>query len=678
MNHASEQTAKLTRLQQSIRARKGLIGCGMGFSVALHHSGRVLYTGENRWGQGDVETVRTATSVVCGQDYVVARLEDGTLHKMGRGGAGDAFFNGLSCVRRVACGSRHTAVLLGNGRVLVDGENRHGQCRTADWSPVTDICCGERFTAGLTEDGHVLISGGTRVQRHTVRSWTQIVGLFADYEGKHIYAITAFGTLLSTAPLSYRVERWRNLVFVAASRRAIWGITVGGQLLSTHPDGRTISQKDSYVACAAGDHHALVLARDGHIRATGYDSFGQIETWGFGAIFRNFEELSVERRSAEHRLEQVERAYQIHYTAANRYQRHMVAGDRMTACMTADGRVLTTVGYGARRQWGHVRALACGNAHILALHTDGHVSADGNDVEGCCSVSEWSGIKAIAAGKYHSLGLTEKGMVLFCGQNDQGQGDVRDWNSIRMIRTSDRYTVGVTFDGHILICGKPPFEPHLITEEWDHPTDIVITETHMVALYADGHVQTTLPRETALAQNTSETSFVCDTADWKNVRAIAAGAGFTVGLCYGGTVLAIGKNDAGQCDVSSWRHITYIACGHAYTAALTADGTLCCAGVLQHAPRFDRTDTAPISESSQAKGMIAISAGTEHLVALSRNGRVLAWGTDTDGRCSSAAHFVLFRDARQLYGYGNYRKMAEGETSHATDTVTEAKPVEVG
>lgn len=56
----------------------------------------------------------------------------------------------------------------------------------------------------------------------------------------------------------------------------------------------------------------------------------------------------------------------------------------------------------------------------------------------------------------------------------------------------------------------------------------------------------------------------CNVTNWKNIIAIAAGDGYTVGLKSDGTVVATGYNmerDCGQCDVSSWRNIIAIAAG---------------------------------------------------------------------------------------------------------------------
>ena len=53
----------------------------------------------------------------------------------------------------------------------------------------------------------------------------------------------------------------------------------------------------------------------------------------------------------------------------------------------------------------------------------------------------------------------------------------------------------------------------------------------------------------------SNDSGQCDVSDWKDIVAVSAGNGHTVGLKSDGTVVAVGENDDGQCDVKSWNNI---------------------------------------------------------------------------------------------------------------------------
>ena len=99
---------KLRRLQNSIRARKGLIGCGSEFSVALHNCGKMLYTGTDRWGQEEARSWTGVMSLVCGSDYVLALLEDGTLRMAGNPPVNPAYIQMHSCIRTVSVGGAHT------------------------------------------------------------------------------------------------------------------------------------------------------------------------------------------------------------------------------------------------------------------------------------------------------------------------------------------------------------------------------------------------------------------------------------------------------------------------------------------------------------------------------------------------------------------------------------------
>ncbi len=662
MNHPSEQTIKLIRLQQSIRARKGLIGCGKGFSVALHSKGHILYTGTDRWGQSQCQTWTGVATLLCQTDHVAAVLEDGSLRVAGRHPMTADWAAQIAHARRVEDGEDHVAVLLGNGRVSARGHRRH-ILHVDDFPTVADVCCGRTFTAGLCESGRVMITGGSRVLRHTVRGWHHVAGLFADCTGRVLYAITAEGQLLSSARLPRCAKKWRNLVFVAADARTVWGVTATGQLLSTDRMICQLPADKHYIACAVSHTHVLALTRDGHVYAAGANEFGQGNTARFGAIFGDFEEFIADRRAKETTMEADERTYQVRYTEAMRYCTRLICGDRMTACITADGHVLTSINSTACKSWTHVRALACGTAHMLALFGNGRVAADGNDMEGCCAVDDWRHIKAIAAGKYHSLGLTENGHVYFGGRNDKGQGDVAGWQNIRSLYAADDYTVGVTYSGQICIAGQPPFDPAIVDDAWASPIEVVATATHMACLYADGRVRSTQRG----SQEDDENVAYGNTVAWSHVRAIAAGRGFTLGLCYGGSVLSVG--DA-ACRTQAWRQIVAIGCGNHYALGLTVDGRVLSTG-LQATGKDDRRLASP--DTARWQHVLAVKCGPEHAAALTHEGQVLACGPNDDGQCSTPAHFTLFRDVRQLYGYGHYRKVEDcGSEATDDDAITTA------
>ena len=670
MNQASDRT-KLRRLQNRILARKGLVCCGPEFTLAIHSRGKAVFVGANRYGQGDVTAYEDVAALACSARFVVALMKDGTLRLPSSrlGYAMDVKPEGLAHVRAVSCSDTHIAALLGNGRVVAGRYGlscKAGVADTSEWPAVLDVVCGRHFIAGLTPEGRVLVAGGGPRLRYTVSRWSGVAGLFADGEGEHLYAVTVDGYLLSTASLPRMARAWRNLVFVAASGRRIMGVTATGQLCATCTSPAHPEDKTGYVACALSATHAVALSRDGRVRSVGSNEFGQCDTRKFGVLFENFDEFLTDRRALMLRVIAEEKTYQIRLVEAARYGSRMLCGHRITACITADGRVLTSAGFGKAKHWTSVRALACGNAHLVARHEGGWVSADGNDTEGCTHVENWSGIKSVAAGKYHTLGVTEDGRVLFCGRNDHGQGDVTDWTGVRRVYAADRYTVGLGYDGALRVAGQPPFDPAAVAAWQSHPADVVVTATHMAALYPNGQVLSTV---TIPASDRPCDGEVWDTNHWQGIRAIAAGHGFTVGLGYDGRVVVSHQAPAAISHaVLAWRGVVALSCGWDFVLGLTADGRVLSAGKLRverkgteatYAPHTSMLHTYEAPNTASWRDALALSAGPHHALAMTRGGTILATGLDSDGQCACTTHFTLFRDSRQLYGYGKYRKVAD-------------------
>lgn len=651
MKQQSDQN-KLQEQQARILARKGLICCGPDFSVALHSKGKAAYIGADRFGQSEVTRWEQVTHVACSARRVVAVMKDGSIRFTGNDPV-YATHRDLFSVRSVSCSATHTAILLGNGRVAADPWGGVHE-DLSEWPAVIDAVCGNGFVAGLTPDGHIVTAGGNRFLRHVLSTWTHIAGIFTDYQGDTVYGITDQKRILSTRPLPRRVRDWSNLIYLAADRHRIWGVTSAGELLSTDPLAEELKGRSYFVACAVSPAHTVALTRYGTVLAAGDSSFGQCDTAAMGTLFSHFDDLMDQRR--DHRAETYkrERAYQHALTRVNHCKRMLCGGPRLSACITVDSTVMVTGNYHNAKKWEHVRALACGNAHLIGLTEDGTVLADGNPDHRCTEVGAWTRIRAIAAGKYYTLGLTEEGDVRFCGQQESIERDVADWSRIKRVYAHDSYAVGVDYEGRIRIAGDPPFSRDLIHEGWMHPVDVALTETHMTAVYADGNVLTTEYVPASLRPGDGE---VWNTCDWHYIREIAAGYGFTVGLTYGGRVESVSRFKTAECDTSSWQDIVSVGCGHAYAAGLTVDGRVLIAPV-KHL-QVSAEDVLP--NTSMWSGVIAIHCAPHHIIALTKAGQLLAAGSDSDRQCSATAPFLLFRKPEQIYGYGKHRERLEQE-----------------
>lgn len=259
-----------------------------------------------------------------------------------------------------------------------------------------------------------------------------------------------------------------------------------------------------------------------------------------------------------------------------------------------------------------ITAIACGDAHTVALYSDGTVRAVGKNKQGQCNTRSWQGIVSIAGGFQSTMGLRADGTVVAVGNNNSGKSMVHTLSGIRSIGTSKG--------------------------------------SHTLFLRSNGTV-------TSLGKNDDGERNV---EDWHDIIAVAAGAPFSVGLKKDGTVVAVGKNDDGRCDTQSWRDITAISTGSWHALGLKKDGTavvtgkdrprvqiqgwrdlvqLCGGDYFSAGLRSDGTVCVCTSANTSyalAEGwtnVTAIAAGDNHLVGLLSDGTLLAVGKNEDGQC---------------------------------------------
>ncbi len=137
---------------------------------------------------------------------------------------------------------------------------------------------------------------------------------------------------------------------------------------------------------------------------------------------------------------------------------------------------------------------------------------------------------------------------------------------------------------------------------------------HTVGLKADGTL-------VAVGDNINGQ---CSIDNWTDVVAISAGERHTVGLKADGTVVATGNNGCGQCDVDNWLDVIAISAGYYHTVGLKSDGTVVAVGDNDYGQcnLSDWTD------------VIAISADAWHTVGLKCDGTVVAVGSIDSGQCN--------------------------------------------
>lgn len=240
------------------------------------------------------------------------------------------------------------------------------------------------------------------------------------------------------------------------------------------------------------------------------------------------------------------------------------------------------------------------------------------------SVSGLSGVTKLAEGGRHVLALLSNGTVEACGDDTFGQlGN----GTASANGTSEVFAAVPGLSG---------------------VTAVAAGEEHSLALLSNGTVMAWGDDAEGQLGNGSTTGSAVPVAikGLTGVKAIAAGNLFSLALLKNGTVMAWGDNRFGALGngtevnsdvpvaVTGLSGVTAIAGGGFFSLALLSNGTAMSWGDNESDQLGDGQDESTQPESTtpvavaDLTGVKAISAGTDHAVALLNNGTVMAWGSN--------------------------------------------------
>ncbi len=243
------------------------------------------------------------------------------------------------------------------------------------------------------------------------------------------------------------------------------------------------------------------------------------------------------------------------------------------------------------------RLISAGEAHSIALCSDGKAIAVGDNYSGRCNVSELNTrpLIAVAAGTNASFAITNDGHVAA--------------TILEGVRTTDHGETRVS--------------------SWENIVEIACAAFHTVGLQADGRIISTLvlDKRHDYGQSSSVRA-------WNDITTVSANWFHTLGLKSDGTVLSAGDNSTGRCDVSTWRGIVAVAAGGDRSFGLKEDGTVVMTEFRGESKDFFRGQEEIIKKWTD---IVAISAGFTHLLALRADGRVFAAGDNSAGQCDVGA-----------------------------------------
>ncbi len=165
-------------------------------------------------------------------------------------------------------------------------------------------------------------------------------------------------------------------------------------------------------------------------------------------------------------------------------------------------------------------------------------------------------------------------------------------------------TYGVASDGSIRFMGEAVSGQNLIFD-WIKVNKLASNGSVTAALMRDGSISFAAITEDGNAPFTG-------TADWTGVTDIAMGRAHIVGLVSGGSVTALGEDNAGQCAVAEWTGIAKIVAAADYTLGLNEECYVVAAGL-------------ELSEEVNEEPVIDIAAAEDHFSVLYYDGTVKAY-----------------------------------------------------
>jgi alpha-tubulin suppressor-like RCC1 family protein len=313
-------------------------------------------------------------------------------------------------------------------------------------------------------------------------------------------------------------------------------------------------------------------------------------------------------------------------------------------------------------------AIAAGAFYTVALKSDGTLWGWGENSSGQLGIGttvpkdvpsqevtgaiNWS---AISAGDFHTVALKSDGTLWAWGWNYYGQlgdGTTTRKNTPTQIGTDTNWRSISAGDSH-----TAALKTDNTLWTWGY---------NALGQLGDG---TILSKSTPVQESTVE----------NNWRSISAGDSHTVALKLDNTLWTWGYNAYGQLgdgttlgksipaqESTGGNNWSAISTGTNHTVALKSDGTLWAWGSNYHGQVGDGTNVdnkiRPTQEASAVSNWSAISAGTNHTVALKSDGTLWAWGSNELGMLgdgTTATNRIV--PTQEVTGADTWTTIATGE-----------------
>lgn len=564
------------------------IEAGYTHSLVLRKDGCLVAWGDDTSGQIDVPSGATnIVSIAVGPDFNLALRADGQLFAWGLNWGGNLPVPAAATnIVAISAGESPDFAVRSDGSVVAWGRNDNGELNVpAGLSPAFTIAAGNFHSLGIRVVGKVALL--RQPEDRVVSAGDSL-----------IFDVPAIGQV----PVSY--QWWHNNAPLPGEKSSVLLLPAAQadragtySLVAQNTSGAVTSRVASVTVLPAAP--TITLPPASHVVSLGGDITFGVRAKGTEPLYYQW------RHNGEDLASQTNGTLSLAGLGiqdGGGYQ--VVATNNQGSCTSAVARleVVPVFAWGANQSgvldlpFGltNVIALAAGQAHNLALKSDGTFIGWGDDSSTECDpVAGATNIVAVSAGDEFSLVLRSDGTAISWGNTYAAPDNA---TNIAAISAGIGYSLALDSNGTALAWGwvntpSPPPGTDLIA--------IAAGHLHTLGLRSDGSLVgwggQALPPDGV-----------------SNFIAIAAGDGYSVGLHADGTLLAWGSNSYGQTNIPAQAtNIVSIAAGNSHVLAVRDDGQVIVWG---------NTNSGQAAVPAGLSFPSAVSAGSVHCLALMDTG----------------------------------------------------------
>ena len=207
-------------------------------------------------------------TLCAGGFHVVGLQEDGTVIASGDNSYGQCNVQSWNNIVSVSANSYCTYGLKSDGTVIAAGLSDNGQCDVSDWRNIISISAGSAHIVGLRKDGTVVATGITNDDLSEISTWQNIIAISAGYS--HIAGLKEDGTVIIAGYVegAENISTWKDITAITSGFSYTAGLKSDGSVV-TGWDGAGGLFNASYwtqmAAISGGSFQILGLKKDGKV-----------------------------------------------------------------------------------------------------------------------------------------------------------------------------------------------------------------------------------------------------------------------------------------------------------------------------------------------------------------------------------------------------------------------------